>query len=296
MKKTYLIFTYRSMLSLVVGIWLFSVLSPANCFGQSKERTRLRSYFFIDTDGTRQISIILTSGRGRNMQNVANATIDIEAELGDSTLYLTELITDNEGEVDLYVQPGYQFPANDEGITTLIASFAGNDTLGSSSTDMEIKDVFLGMRFEIEDSVKILTVQARERNGEGELIPVEGLDIRIGVQRLYSVLPLDEIETDEEGTGIYEFPDDIPGDSVGMITVVARVDEHDLFGTVTKKQSIDWGLPVSYELKKMSRQLFTDEAPLWMIIAVFIVLVGAWYHFFLSVFKLRKIKYLAEEE
>jgi hypothetical protein len=161
---------------------------------------------------------------------------------------------------------------------------------------MEIKDVFLELGFDIEDSVKILTVQAQELNGEGELIPVEGLDINIGVQRLYSVLPVDAVETDEEGIGILEFPDDVPGDSAGMITVVARIEEHDHFGTVTKTGSVNWGLPVSYELKKLPRQLFTDEAPLWMIIAVFIVLVGAWYHFFLSVFKLRKIKTLAKEE
>ena len=144
--------------------------------------------------------------------------------------------------------------------------------------------------------MKVLTVQAKEKNGEGELIPVGDLDVDIGVQRLYSVLPLDAIETDEEGIGTLEFPNDVPGDSTGMITVVARIDEHEYFGTVTKSQSIKWGIPVSYKLKKISRQLFTDEAPLWMIIAVFVVLVGAWYHFFLSVLKLRKIKYLDEEE
>jgi hypothetical protein len=87
-----------------------------------------------------------------------------------------------------------------------------------------------------------------------------------------------------------EFPDDIPGDSAGMLTIVARVVEHDHFGTATKTKSIDWGVPVSYEVKPLPRQLFTDEAPLWMIIGVFIALVGAWYHFFLSIFKLYNLK------
>jgi hypothetical protein len=49
-------------------------------------------------------------------------------------------------------------------------------------------------------------------------------------------------------------------------------------------------VPVSYEVKPLPRQLFTDEAPFWMIASVFIILIGAWYHFFLSISKLIKLK------
>jgi hypothetical protein len=284
----------NTLQSIIIGILIFSFFSPHISLAQSKERTRLRSYFYIKSNGDRQISFLLTAGRGRNMKNVSNASISLEVELGDSTLFLTELVTNQEGNADLLVESGYTFPADEEGITTLLATFAGNDTLRSADTDLEIKDVYLDMSFDVEDSVKILTVEAKELNGDGEFIPVEELDIQIGVRRLYSVLPIDDIETDENGVGILEFPNDIPGDSIGMLTVVARIDEHDYFGTVTKSESIDWGIPVSYELKRMYRQLFTDEAPLWMIIGVFIALVGAWYHFFLSVFKLYKLKKAAD--
>jgi hypothetical protein len=296
MKKMKSILLNRPKLSLIVGIILVSLSYSSFCSGQSKERTRLRSYFFIHSNGDRQVSFLLTSGRGRNMQNVSGALIDVEIDLGDSTQYLTELTTNGEGFADLYIQSGYIFPTDDEGITTILASFGGNDTLRSASTDIEIKDVFLEIGFDIEDSIKMLTVQAKELNVEGELVPVAELDINIGVQRLYSVLPIDKIETDEDGISVLEFPDDIPGDSIGMITVIANVDEHDYFGTVTKTSSINWGIPVSYELKRLPRQLFTDEAPLWMIIGVFIALVGAWYHFFLSVFKLYKLKNAAKSE
>jgi hypothetical protein len=293
MNSTYNSNTFKSF---IIGILIISFCIPHLSFAQSKERTRLRSYFYIDNSGDRQISFLLTAGRGRNMKNVSNASISLDVDLGDSTILLTELTTNEEGFADLWVESGYTFPADEEGITTLLATFSGNDTLRSSDTDLEIKDVFLEMSFDVEDSVKILTVLAKERNGEGERVPVEELDIQIGVQRLYSVLPLDDIETDENGVGILEFPNDIPGDSTGMLTVVARIDEHDYFGTVTKSESVDWGIPVSYELKRMYRQLFTDEAPLWMIIGVFIALVGAWYHFFLSVVKLYNLNKAGKSE
>ncbi len=281
---------YKSVFSLIVGFLILSIFGSSFSMAQSKERTRLRSYFYIHDNGDREISVLLTAGRGRDMQNVSNAPISLEVDMGDSTLFLTDVITNVEGSANLLVESGYTFPADEEGITTILASFNGNDTLRSASTDIEIKDVFLEISFDIEDSVKILTVQANEFNSEGELIPVEELDINIGVQRLYSILPIDEIETDENGIGILEFPDDIPGDSAGLITVLARIDEHDYFGNVTKSASVNWGTPVSYEVKRLPRQLFTDEAPLWMIIGVFIALVGAWYHFGLSVYKLVKLK------
>lgn len=285
----------RPLLSILTGILVLSMSLSDICMAQEKERTRMRSYFFIHPDGDRQISVLLTAGRGRDMTNVANAEITFEIDLGDSTLHITDILTNQDGYADLYVEAGYKFPLNEEGFTTILASFAGNDTLRSSDTDQEIKDVFLDMEFDMEDSVKILTVKARQYDAEGLMIPVEELDIKIGVERLYSILPLDEIETDEDGLATYEFPDDIPGDSAGSITVIARVEEHDQFGTATRKASVDWGIPVSYELREMPRQLFTDEAPLWMIIAVFVVLVGAWYHFFLSIFKLNKMRKVIEE-
>lgn len=289
------ILPYRSWICMIAGL-IMLIAAAVDVNGQSRESTRLRSYFFIHPNGDRQISVLLTAGRGRNMQNVANAPISFEIDLGDSTQFITEVLTNADGSADLYVESGYTLPMDEEGLTTFLASFAGNDTLSEASTDLEIKDVFLELKFELKDSVKILSVLATEYNGVGESVPVEGLDVNIGVQRLYSILPVDIIETDDGGVATLEFPDGIPGDSVGAITILARVMEHDNYGTVTKKGSINWGLPVSYDLKKLPRQLFTDEAPLWMIIAVFIVLVGAWYHFFLSIFKLSKIKKIGMKE
>ena len=138
-------------------------------------------------------------------------------------------------------------------------------------------------------------ITAYSIDGQGEKIPVEELTINVGVQRLYSVLGLDEIDTDEDGVAELEIPDNIPGDAEGNITFVASIEDHDEFGTVTKKASASWGVPVSYEVEPLPRQLFTDEAPLWMIASVFVILLGAWYHFFLSISKLIKLKKAGSE-
>ena len=59
---------------------------------------------------------------------------------------------------------------------------------------------------------------------------------------------------------------------------------------------MQWGLPVSYEVKPLPRQLWSNEAPLWMIFSVFVVLAAAWFHFVLAIISVIKVKKAAREE
>lgn len=255
-----------------------------------KERVRMKLYYSKSDAGDRMISIGLTAGSGKKMHGVKNAEVLLTSVLNDSTITLATLETDTLGIVNLYLAQDYKLPMDEDGLSVIEVSYEGNDIYRSASNDIEIFDIDLEFAFDIEDSVKYLSVIANRIDGEGNKIPVEELDILVGVQRLYSVLPIDDVETDKEGIGMLEIPDDLPGDAEGILTFVAKIEDHDEFGTVTKLASQGWGTPVSYEVKPLPRQLFTDEAPLWMIASVFIMLLGAWYHFFLSISKLIKLK------
>lgn len=255
-----------------------------------QERVRMKLYYAKNDAGDRVISIGLTSGSGKNMHGVKNAEVLLTSVLNDSTINLALIETDTVGEVQLYLAQDFILPMDEDGKTIIEASYDGNEKYRPASSDIEISDIDLEFSFEVEDSVRYLNIIANRIDQEGTKIPIEELDISIGVQRLYSILPLDDVETDENGIGVLEIPDDLPGDAEGNLTFVANIEDHDDFGTVTKSASNTWGLPVSYELEPLPRQLFSDEAPLWMIASVFIILLGAWYHFFLSISKLIKLK------
>lgn len=274
---------------LLVVFCLFSTSSSAAVTAK-KERVRMKMYYFKTAAGDRRIDIALTAGSGKSMHGVSEGEVTLKAVIGDSTLNLATLTTDTLGEVSLYLAEDYILPMDEDGKVVLEAEYEGNENYGSASNDIEVMDLNLKIKFEEEDSVKYLRLEATRPDNEGNMVPVEELSVLIGVQRLYSVLPLDDVETDEDGFAELEFPNDIPGDADGMITVVAKVDDSESFGTVEVKATAEWGTVVSYELKPLPRQLFTDEAPIWMIASVFIILLGAWYHFFLSITKLIKLK------
>ena len=287
-----LIYKYSQLSLLMVLIFAIN-LTSFQSFAESmakKERVRMKMYYYKEANGDRMISLALTAGSGKKMHGVSEGELILTSVLNDSTITLATLKTDTTGVVLLYFASDYILPRNEEGKTILEATYAGNETYRSASNDLEIMDLNLEISFEIEDSIKYLSVLATTLDSDGNKIPIEEVAIDIGVQRLYSVLPIDDIETDEEGIGVLEFPDNLPGDAEGNIMIVAKVDDSDDFGTVEYTASQKWGTAVSYEMKPLPRQLFSDEAPLWMIASVFLILLGAWYHFFLSISKLVKLK------
>ncbi|MCK5101166.1 MAG: hypothetical protein KAR17_00070 [Cyclobacteriaceae bacterium] len=279
-----------SLALLLVCVGLITINEVNAKVNAKKERVRMKLYYSKNDAGERMISIGLTAGSGKKMHGVKNGEVLLTSVLNDSIFVLATLETDTLGVVNLYLAQDYKLPMDEDGKSVIEVSYDGNEIYRSASNDIEIFDIDLEFTFEIEDSVKYLSVAANKIDGKGNKIPVEELDIFIGVQRLYSVLPIDDAETDEDGIGMLEIPDDLPGDAEGNLTFVAKIEDHDEFGTVTKSGNQAWGIPVSYEVKPLPRQLFTDEAPLWMIASVFIMLLGAWYHFFLSISKLIKLK------
>ncbi len=272
-------------------ICLFSGLisDPA----QAQERSRLRMSCLKNTNGDKVITLTLYSGRGREMVLLDNQLITLTAANNDTIIEMVQLTSNSEGTAQLIIENGYKFPLDENGFTIIEASYEGNDEYRGSSNDIEIKDIHFDIEFSMEDSVKIVSVRAVELDSAGDEVPVDGLFMYIGVQRLYSILPVGEVMDSNEGVYTIEFPDDIPGDSTGKFTVVARIEDNDFYGSVVKKGDVEWGTPVSFDVIPPLRRLWSDEAPLWMLTSVFVVLIGAWYHFFLSIYKLNKIRKVA---
>lgn len=285
---------FRGITGSILGLVLILLTLSVDSLAQ--ERTRLRLSFVKDTNGDKNINVTLYSGRGRDMVYLEDAIINLYASNNDTTIELSQLSTDADGMATLVVQNGYQFPLDEDGFTIIEATYEGTDEYRGSSNDILVKDLNLDVEFDLVDSVKTVFVTATEMDNEGNPSPVEGLILYVGVQRLYSILPIGEIYDSEEGVYSIEMPDNIPGDSTGNLQVVARIEDNEFYGSVNKREFVQWGIPVSFDLEPVPRRLWTEEAPFWMIISVFVILLGAWFHFFYSIYKLSRIKKVADLE
>jgi hypothetical protein len=261
-----------------------------NAPSQSKTKTRLKAYYEKNVEDNKVISISLIQGSGKSMAAVANAEVGIFSLHNDEESLLASLYTDINGEAKLIIEGKYILPKDEKGYSYLVARFEGNDSLRSSKKQLKFMDLNVALSFAEEDSIRYVIVKTTWTDPEGNTVDIEDIDILMGVERLYSILDLEESTTGTDGIAKIEFPQDIPGDSIGSVIIQIKVDEDRKYGTITRSAKIDWGTKVDYANAKSDRSLFGEQAPMWMIIAVIIILAGAWFNFILAIVKVFRIK------
>ncbi|MBE0679080.1 MAG: hypothetical protein IH592_09995, partial [Bacteroidales bacterium] len=120
--------------------------------------------------------------------------------------------------------------------------------------------------------------------------PVTGEEIGVYVPRMFSLLPVSIGMLDENGSFRMKFPDDIPGDSLGNLTIIGRFNDHYLFGNVERREEVGWGTEAKIAAP-VYRSLWSTLAPKWMIISLAIMLLGVWGHYtyvIINLFRIRK--------
>lgn len=271
---------------LFTGILLGSSWNPLSAQDKPK-----RVYMYLDYFQTDEDQYLLSELKwrdGKNFKQLAGMEIDFYLETDTSNLTLGSGKTDGDGMVRLDLTE-LNTIQDTSGFTHYIAQFAGTESFRKTKKSISIKEIDLTLNSEIIDSVKTVTVSGDEKIGDMK-VAIEEADIQILVKRLYNDLPLVE-NSMEDGAFEYEFPNDIPGDALGNLSVIAKITDHDDYGTVETREIVQWGVPVSYAIEKKPRALWS-RAPVWIIGAVWIAFIVVWYHYWLAVSKLFRMKKL----
>ena len=237
-----------------------------------------------------------------NMVNYVNRMpvplpgLEIVFYAGENSLVnLGSVVTDADGWAILVVEDGSTLPVGMDGSIRYFAEYEGTEDILSAEYEVYVTDVNLQMELSLVDSVKTVSLRAYSIV-DGEEVPVPDEDIYVYVKRMFSDLPLAEDFLDENGEYITEIPDDIPGDAEGNIEIIARFNDHYLFGTVEDRQTIQWGVATQYDFAVSQRTLWTQIAPLWMIITLSVLLTGVWGHYIFVIAQLFRLRKIARKE
>jgi hypothetical protein len=273
----------RTILVLLVSL-------PAFTFAQEstgKESPTLDFTYLKKSDGSKLLTATLTIFRNRITYPIIGS--EIAFLVGTDTI--TAVIpTNSDGKAYLLVQPGVVLPANDEGFTPLTVRFGGNDTLENTESSIAVKDAMLKMSLDLVDSVKTVTVWAFTSDGQNDSIPLTGESVNVYVSRMFSPLKIGEGSFDDQGRVIFEFPADLPGESDGTVHVFARIEENEQFANIEVSQNHLWGIPSVHGVSGSHRALWTEIAPMWMIVTLTILLSGVWGHYIYVIIQLILIK------
>jgi hypothetical protein len=134
---------------------------------------------------------------------------------------------------------------------------------------------------------------------KGKWTAVSGVDLVLGVKRMGSDLNVDQNPThttDSLGQAQVDYAlADLPGDSAGNIILIARLDDNDLYGSLTSEKSVPWGIRKNYASDFGKRSLFArrGRGPLWLALMASSIALAVWSVIFYLLFQIRRLRKLA---
>lgn len=205
---------------------------------------------------------------------------DQEVELGTSK-------TSQDGIAEITVPADHTYLTDEEGFMNFRAVFDGGEALDAETEELRIRDLRLELDLQEIDSVKTVVVNAFAKDSLGVDTPISDAYIKISMEGMISPMLIGE-EFIEDGELQVKFPEGMPGDIDGNVTVFAKIEDNDTFGNVIQQQSIGWGTPK--EMLAENNKLWSEAAPIWMYVVLTVLLVGVWANFAYTIINLFKIK------
>lgn len=197
------------------------------------------------------------------------------------------VITDANGKAVLHVKTD-SLIAGKDGKLNFKAQFAGNKAMETADGEVSIKKAILELTPVKEDSV--LTVKIKLSDAATKA-PVSAALVGVYVNRLFFPLKLGEGTTDSIGEATVQIPSNLPGDTKGNITLLAKLDENEAYGNLETAVVQPWGTPVSDKVSAQPRALWSQHPPIWMLVTFIVLMTVVWGHYIVIVvqlFRLRK--------
>jgi hypothetical protein len=250
--------------------------------------TKMQAAYYKDQEGQERIVARLLI-KSERYEPFPAMEVSFFVVADTSKMLLEKMTTNDKGEAIYELKEKDKTHTDATGQLAFEVTYNGNTTAESASKDIQVKMADLKVSFFQEDTSKFIAVEAFENNGADSISPVAALEIGLFIKGTFSYYSIAKDVTDETGKLIVPFPVQMPGDTLGVITIVARIEDHDLYGNVESWGNINWAKPVPLATEAR-RGLGDTDAPLWMVYTLIVLLSAVWFHYAYVIFLIVKIK------
>lgn len=291
-KKNRLIFLVtKILLNIAVCLISNSTTAQVDTADQHKKESSVELSFYKNSDLSKTISALsTTTGEDNKWIPATNLFINFYSPK-ESGIVLLKSVLSNTNGISILRLPD-DLAKDAQGFYRVIAKIENNSLYQDAEELIEFKEANLSLKFNPGDSAHQATVLVTETGNTGIEIPVIETEVSFFVQRLFGAMPANEefvVSTDENGKAIFSYPQDIMGDHSGKITLIAKIVNNKLFGTVETKSDAPWGMILPVETNPFPRALFMPRAPLQLIITLVVIFAGIWITYFFIFYQLKKI-------
>jgi hypothetical protein len=268
----------------VLAIW-FLVMVPSFGYSsslfQDEEKAQVRidlNYFKMGEDSC-YLTVEVRTRQERQYVPVSGVIINLFLNEQTKLGMMGNITTDQEGQ-GTFILPDKFYQAKDTLTTlTLMARLKNDPHYQDRTTSLEIKDAIISINQD--DSLQQVTMRLMEQDSAGNMVPVEGANIKFYVKRLFSLLPVGEEYniTDDNGEVTIDFPKDLPGDAAKNIELVVGLEEDDNYGNVFVTSILPWGSDAlkhanSYDERTMWAS--RDKTPIFLLVFPNLILLVVW--------------------
>jgi len=251
------------------------------------------SYFSVNNQVPYITAKVKTKIDGR-FQPVAGISLKLFLDKDSTGTFIGKVTTNENGEASTTIPVSVKKEWTTSTKHIFLATFDGNKKYDAAKGDLTISQAKILIDA---GSDKKITASVLELKN-GTWVPVNAVDVKIGVKRLGSDLPVGDkptVTTDSTGTAAADFKrDSIPGDAKGNITLVARVEDNDTYGNLVIEKTVPWGakfIPLS-NFNERSLYGTRYKTPIWLLVAAYSILIAVWgilITLVVSVFKIKKL-------
>ena len=263
---------------------LFFVASSLSVLAQDAEKTdlNLNLRYFLKNNKVPYLTVETNTKVERKFEPVQGMKVAVYLNEVSPENLLADVVTKEDGKATLVIPPGKKDVWNASHQHTFIGVAEATKRFDETTSEIEITKARMAISTDTTDGAKNVMVLLEELNEDGTWSPVEEVDVKVGIQRLNTVLPVgpdDSYTTDEEGTALAEFTrHKLPGDDNGSLILIATVSDNDVYGTLTLEETVAWGAVVAHPSDFDKRSLFAtrDKAPYWLLFLSGLIFFTVW--------------------
>lgn len=260
-------------------------------FAQEKRETTILLSFHKNADNSK---IVLAKVKAKDdtkrFVTAANVQINFYVTNGNEQQLLKKVFTNRQGTATLELPD--VLPLDEESYFDISAKIENDSFFEDSEEQIRHKEAKLTFKLHSEDTMRLVTATVTEKDRDGNEIPGKEIEVTFYVQRLFGRMPVAEeyaISTDDNGEATLVFPNDIPGDTLGNLTIIAQIEDNEQYGNLENEGDAQWGIPLLVEKDPFPRALWGQRAPIAMIITFAILFGLVWSFYFFVFYQLRKI-------
>jgi len=273
-------------------ILLLLITSAQISKGQSSKRELSVNLSYFNQNNSIQYLSAQTKTRvDGKFQNVAGIPITfyINSEIPNNLI--GKAITNENGYAILFIPPAAQQIWKQNAKQTFLAVSASTPQFESNNASTEITKAKIVIDTGTDKTITATFLALNDSTWQ----PIKSIDMKLAIKRFDGDLDINETPTyttDSLGqiSGVYK-RDNLPGDSKGNIVLVAKVEDNDQFGNLSREKIVPWGTILKYNSQFDKRTLFarSGRAPIWLELIAYSIMISVWGIIIFLILQIRKV-------